>query len=138
MRKSFIFVFVLLLVLLLCGCIIKGEKHAISINSDVSPSRVSLTDREPLRIEVKVTNIDEQKEKIITEVVGTQGLKISTPQKITFVLKPDESRIITFPAELTEDALPGDYVIDVKVSTERGDVIEDKAKVRVVRKKGLL
>ncbi|RLG59652.1 MAG: hypothetical protein DRN95_01555 [Candidatus Hydrothermarchaeota archaeon] len=134
MRK----IFALLLILLLCGCIIKGGEHKIKISSEVTPSRVSLAERESLKIEVKVTNIGKQKEKISVEVGGTQGLKISMPKVTTFVLKPDESRIITFPAELTEDALPGDYVIDVKVSTESGDVVEDKAKVRVVEKKGLL
>ncbi len=134
MKKSL----ALLLILLLCGCIIKGGNHKIKISSEVTPSRVSLLEKENIKIEVKVTNIAKEKEKITVNVDGTQGLKISMPKVTTFVLKPEESRIITFPAELTEDALPGDYVIDVKVSTESGDIVKDKAKVRVVEKKGLL
>ncbi len=134
MKKSL----ALLLILLVCGCIIKGGNHKIKISSEVTPSRVSLLEKENIKIEVKVTNIAKEKEKITVNVDGTQGLKISMPKVTTFVLKPEESRIITFPAELTEDALPGDYVIDVKVSTESGDIVKDKAKVRVVEKKGLL
>ena len=134
MRK----ILALVLVLLICGCAIRGGEHRIKLDCGVTPSRVSLSDRETLKIEVKVTNIGKEKEAVRVEVTETQGLRIIEQGEKNFMLKPDESRIITFPAELSEDAIPGDYVIDVRVTTQSGDVLVDRAKVRVVEKKGLL
>ncbi|RLF56631.1 MAG: hypothetical protein DRN25_07725 [Thermoplasmata archaeon] len=127
-----------LIICVVCGCMLKTPEHKIKTSCEVTPSRVSLSDKEKLKIEVRVTNIGKNKEIVTVEVGGTEGLEISVPSRTTFMLKPEESRIISFPAELTPDALPGDYVIDVKVSTESGENVTDVAKVRVVEKKGWL
>jgi hypothetical protein len=37
-----------------------------------------------------------------------------------------------------EDAVPGNYIIDIQIRTESGDIVWDRAKITVVQEKGLL
>ncbi|NOZ58976.1 MAG: hypothetical protein GXO66_05305 [Euryarchaeota archaeon] len=128
----------ILLLLGLSGCTALGEKHTIKLESEVTPSKVSLDEPEDIVVKAKTTNIADKMVTVEVNVVETEGLNITRPKKTTFRLKPGESRIVEFRVSLNEDAVPGDYRIDVQAKTTEGDVVLDKAKLRVYRKKALL
>ena len=127
-------------IIIISGCI-EGKGHNIKLTTEVTPAKVSLDDRELISIEVRATNVGTSTEKITPDVIKTEGLVIIPPNRtgdqMTFTLKPDESRTIIFYADLMEDAVPGDYIIDVKIETDAGDIIWDRAKVRVEQEAGL-
>jgi hypothetical protein len=37
-----------------------------------------------------------------------------------------------------EDTVPGNYIIDIEVKTQEGDVVKGKAKIIVVKEKGFI
>jgi uncharacterized membrane protein len=126
------------LLLVLSGCTALGSKHTIKLESEVTPSKVSIEEPEEIVVKAKTTNIADKMVTVEVNVVETEGLSITRPNKTTFRLKPGESRIVEFKVNLNEDAVPGDYRIDVQAKTTEGDVVLDKAKLRVYRKKALL
>jgi|Deesub1362A_J573_1020465.scaffolds.fasta_scaffold00094_40 uncharacterized membrane protein len=126
----------LLAVLLIAGCL--GSSQSIKLNIEVEPNKVALEEPEPISIKVNAINIGPSRETISAGVTETQGLKVIEPNKTVFTLKNGESRTIVFTALLTTDAVPGDYIIDVQVKTESGEIVQDRAKITVVQKKGLL
>jgi len=130
----------ILVALLIPGCIsLTGEStHKIKLESEIIPGKISLEEPQSLSLEVKVTNIGKSTETITADAANTEGLNVSKPSKTTLTLKPGESRIIVFNATLTRDAVPGDYIIDVQIKTESGDVVSSAARLRVVAKKGLI
>ncbi len=130
-------VFILLL-LLISGCTISGVKDNIRVESEIVPSKINLEEPEPLSLEVRVKNVGTSTETVSADVKKTEGLSVTKPDRTTFTLKPGESRTIAFTASLTGDAVPGDYIIDVQVKTQNGDIVEDRAKVRVEEGAGLL
>ena len=131
-------VVLLFLLLSLSGCTLMGSKNTVKLESEVSPSKVSLEAPEDIVVRAKATNIADKILTVDVNVVETEGLEIIRPNKTTFTLKPGESRTVEFKATLTRDAVPGDYRIDVQVKTNENDVVLDKAKLRVYRKKSLL
>ena len=123
--------------MLILGCV-GGKTHNIKLTSEVTPAKVTLEPPpEQIRVEVRATNVGTSLEKIKADVVKTEGVVIIYPNRTTFSLKQDESRTIIFKAELTSDAVPGDYIIDVKIETESGDIIWDRAKIRVEQESGI-
>jgi len=134
---ALLLVFMLVSVLLVSGCI-SSSKHTIELESKVVPSKVSLERPEPINVEARVTNIGTSQETVTADVIKTEGLFMAYPNKTTFTLKPGESRTITFTASMTFDAVPGEYIIDIQTKTVGGDVVIDRAKLQVVKKRGLL
>ncbi len=130
------FVVLLVCLVIISGCI-GGKGHNIKLTSEVKPSKVSLDNKELISIDVRATNVGTSLEKITADVVKTEGLVIIPPNRTTFTLKPGESRTIIFYGNLVDDAVPGDYIIDVQIKTESGDTIWDRAKVRVVQESSL-
>jgi uncharacterized membrane protein len=130
----------ILVALLISGCIsLTGEsKQKIKVESEIIPSKISLEEQPPLSLEVRITNIGKSAETITADAASTEGLSVSKPNKTTLTLKPGESRIIVFNATLTRDAVPGDYIVDVQIKTESGEVASSAARLRVVAKKGLI
>ena len=128
----------LFLLLAVGGCAAIGEKHTIKLESEVTPSKVSLDEPQEIVVRAKTTNIADKMVTVEVNVVETEGLSITKPNKTVFRLKPGESRIVEFKVTLNKDAVPGDYRIDVQAKTAEGDVVLDKAKLRVYRKKALL
>jgi uncharacterized membrane protein len=112
--------------------------HSISLDSEVIPGKVSIEAPEPIYILAHAKNIGTSAETITADVIKTEGLSVLKPEKTEFILKPDESRTITFTATLMENAVPGDYIIDIQIRTKSGDLVWDRARLRVVEKKGLL
>lgn len=130
------FIAILACLIIISGCI-GGKGHNIKLTSEVKPAKVSLDNKELISIDVRATNVGTSLEKITANVIKTEGLVIILPDRTTFTLKPGESRTIIFYANLMEDAVPGDYIIDVQIKTEAGDIIWDRAKVRVAQESGL-
>lgn len=130
-------ILVLMVLILISGCTI-GERHTMKVDSDVVPSKISLGEHAPVKIEATATNIGSATETITADVRGTEGLNVTPPNNTIFTLKPGESRTVTFTAKLTKDAVPGDYILDVHIQTNSGDLIIDRIKLRVVEKKGLI
>lgn len=137
MRKQAFALMFISLLLLSAGCVSKG-KYSVKLDINVVPSKVSLESPEEISIEASVRNVGSSAIVIDADVVGTEGLQVTKPQRTNFTLKPEDSRTIIFTANLSSDAVPGDYVIDVRVKTDKGEVVEEKAKVRVAAKRGLL
>ncbi len=135
--RAVLFILLLISLLLISGCTISSRQN-IKLESEIVPSKINLEEPEPLYLEARVKNIGTATETVTTDVVKTEGLSVTKPSRTTFTLKPGESRTITFSASLTEDAVPGDYIIDVQVKTENGDMVWDRAKLRVVEGTGLL
>ena len=133
MKKSIALLACLIVIL---GCI-GGKTHNIKLTSEVTPAKVTLDDKEQIRVDVRATNVGTSLEKITADVIKTEGVVIVPPNRTTFSLKQDESRTIIFMAYLTEEAVPGDYIIDVKIETESGDIIWDRARVRVEQESGI-
>lgn len=127
-----------LLLISLSGCTIRSTRENIRLESEIVPSKVSLDEPTALSLEARVKNVGTSSETITADVVKTEGLEVTKPSRTTFTLKPGESRTITFSAKLTKDAVPGDYIIDVQVKTDNGNLVWDRAELRVVEKKGLL
>ena len=132
-----VLVFVLLLAVS-AGCILGQGKQSIKLESQVVPSKVSLEEFEPLSIEARVSNIGKTTVKVKVDVVTDEGIIIGKPPRTEFTIKPGGSRIVVFNASLEEDVVPGDYVIDIAVVTDKGDAVTGVAKLRVVQKKGLI
>ncbi|MEE9475004.1 MAG: hypothetical protein V3V36_04955 [Candidatus Hydrothermarchaeaceae archaeon] len=130
------FIALLVCLMIISGCI-GGRGHNIKLTSEVKPAKVSLDDPELISINVRATNVGTSLEKITADVIKTEGVVIIPPNRTTFTLKPGESRTIIFHANLMEDAVPGDYIIDVQIRTEAEDIIWDRAKVRVAQEAGL-
>jgi len=130
------FVVLLACLMIVSGCV-GGKGHNIKLTSEVKPAKVSLDNIELISINVMATNVGTSLERITADVIKTEGLDIIPPNRTTFTLKPGESRTIIFYASLMEDAVPGDYIIDVQIKTEAEDIIWDRAKVRVVQESGL-
>jgi uncharacterized membrane protein len=128
---------VIVVLLLITGCI-AGSKENIKLNSQVNPAKVALENREEIIIEAHATNIGSSIETITADVTETEGLSVLKPNRTVFTIKKGESRTITITAFLLEDAVPGDYIIDVKIETKGGEIVQDRAKVTVVKEKGLL
>ena len=130
------FIALLVCLMLILGCL-GGKTHNIKLTSDVTPAKVTLDQKEQIRVDVRATNIGTSLEKITADVIKTEGVIIIPPNRTTFSLKKDESRTIIFMAYLTDEAVPGDYIIDVKIETESGDIIWDRARVRVEQEGGI-
>jgi uncharacterized membrane protein len=122
--------------IIVSGCI-GGKAHNIKLTSEVTPAKISLDNKEQIRVDVRATNVGTSLEKITADVIKTEGVVIIPPNRTTFSLKEGESRTIIFIAYLTDEAVPGDYIIDVKIETESGDIIWDRAKIRVEQESGL-
>ncbi len=120
------------------GCLLSSSKSSIKLESEIVPSKISLDEPQPMTLEARVTNIGDAKETINAEAIATEGLSVTRPVRTEFTLKPGESRTITFNATLMEDAVPGDYIIDIQVKTDTGELINGVAKLRVVQKKGII
>lgn len=129
----------LILLLFSQGCtLFGGGGHTVILETEVNPSKVSLDDPQTIQLHAHAKNVGSSVETISADVIRTEGLLVAKPDKTDFVLKPDESRTITFAATLTNTAVPGDYIIDIQIRTESGDLVWDRARLRVVEKKGLL
>lgn len=128
----------IMLMVIASGCLLSSGKPGIKLESEIVPNKISLEEVQPLTLEARVTNIGKSKESITADAVSTEGLVVSKPERISFTLKPGESRTITFNATLMRDAVPGDYIIDIQIKTDTGEVITGVAKLRVVQKKGLI
>ncbi len=137
MRKVYAILFISLL-LLSAGCIYSKSKYSVKLDISVVPSKVSIESPEEISIEANVRNVGSSTITIDADVIGTELLQVKKPQRTNFTLKPEDSRTIVFTANLSKDAVPGDYVIDVRVKTDKGEVVEDRAKIRVVARRGLL
>lgn len=128
------------IIFLISGCTAfnSNVKQNIKVDSVVVPSKISLEELDtPIEVEARLTNVGASVETVSANAMATEGLNISAPDKTNFILKPHESRTVLFNATLNEDAVPGDYIIDIEVRTGRGDLISGVAKLRVERKKGL-
>ena len=130
------FIALLACLIIVSGCI-GGKSHNIKLTSEVTPAKISLDNKEQIRVDVRATNVGTSLEKITADVIKTEGIVIIPPNRTTFSLKEGESRTIIFIAYLTDEAVPGDYIIDVKIETESGDIIWDRAKIRVEQESGL-
>jgi uncharacterized membrane protein len=120
------------------GCTI-GERHTIKLDSRVIPDKVSLSSKESIKLQATATNIGTSTEIITADVGDTEGIEVVKSNSTrSFTLKPGESRVIEFDAKLTHNAVPGDYILDVQIKTNSGDLITDRVKLRVVEKKGFL
>lgn len=106
------------------------------MESEVIPSKVNLENPEPLYVEARMKNVGTSVETVTADVVKTEGLTIRKPARTTFTLKPGESRTVTFEANLTSDAVSGDYIIDVQAKTENGVIVWDRARLRVAEESG--
>ncbi len=131
-------VLLLILIVSISGCTISNSKENIRLESEIVPGKISLEKPEEVHLEAQVKNVGTSTETVTADVVKTEGLMVTKPSRTTFTLKPGESRTIAFSANLTDDAVPGDYIIDVQVKTLNGDIVTDRAKLRVVEEKGLL
>ncbi|MBU2560083.1 hypothetical protein KKA03_04220 [archaeon] len=127
MKRTFA---LLVCIILILGCT-GGKTHNIKLTSEVTPAKVTLEQKEQIRVDVRATNVGTSLEKITADVIKTEGVIIIPPNRTTFSLKKEESRTIIFMAYLTDEAVPGDYIIDIKIETESGDIIWDRARVRV-------
>jgi uncharacterized membrane protein len=128
---------ILLVMVAAPGCLL-GEKQSIKLESEIVPNKVSLEEPESLSLEAKVSNVGKNTVTITVDIIGDEGLEVSKPPRTTFTIKPGGSRIVIFNATLAEDAVPGDYIIDVTVTTDKGERITGVAKLRVVQKKGII
>ncbi len=131
-------VLLLILIVFITGCTISNSRENIRLESEIVPGKISLNEPEEVRLEAKVKNVGTSTETVSADVVKTEGLVVTKPSRTTFTLKPGESRTIVFSANLTADAVPGDYIIDVQVKTQNGNIVNDRAKLRVVEGTGLL
>ncbi len=128
---------ILLIVLLATtGCTIGNTKN-LKLSGEVVPSKISLDNTQPISLEATVKNDGTATETITIDVVKTEGVDVKRPDRTQFTLKPGESRVITFEASLTSDAVPGDYILEVTVQSQSGEYVGDRAKLRVVKSKGL-
>jgi uncharacterized membrane protein len=127
----------LFLAVFISGCTISSNRENIRLESEIVPSKVSLDSPVQVSLEARVENVGTSTETITADIVKTEGLIVTKPDRTTFTLKPGESRTVTFKANLTADAVPGDYIIDVQVKTQSGNIVWDRAKLRVVEEKGL-
>ena len=133
MERRFLFL-ALVLIIISSGCTV--DKHTIKITSEAVPSKVSLTNPEPISVKVLVKNIGTSIETVTADITKTEGVEVTTPNKTVFTLKPGESRTVTFIGRLKVDAVPGDYILDTQIRTRTGDLVTDRVKVRVVKSKG--
>ncbi|RMF89274.1 MAG: hypothetical protein D6733_06610 [Methanobacteriota archaeon] len=127
----------LLMALLLTGCAI-GTTSSIRLRGNVDPAQISLSKRTPAAIEASVENIGNSTQTVTVDVVDTEGLSIEKPERTTFTLKPGEARVATFTGILEETAVPGNYVIEIVVDTEKGERIKERVTLKVVAEKGLI
>lgn len=121
----------LTLLLLSQGCSLIGEEHQVKTFIEVKPSKLSVGNGEEVKIKVKVENIASSPLTANVDANGSEGLFVVRPERTTITLKPEESRIMDFSARIKEDALPGSYVVDIFVETDRGDVVREKAKLEL-------
>ncbi len=128
----FLPLFVLSLFLLIPGCSLLGEKHQVKVSVEVVPSKVSINEGQEVEIKVRVLNIAKGSVTVNIDAANTEGLLIVRPDRTTFTLKPEESRILNFKARIKEDALPGDYIVDIVVKTDSRDEVVEKAKLKVI------
>lgn len=122
----------LAIVLLVGGCLI-GEKHQIKVVVEVEPAKIKLDEAKEVSIRVNVQNIAKKELSVNVDAQNTEGLYIIEPERTTFSLKPEESRVLSFRAKLKEDALPGRYIVDVLVSTDTGEKVREKARLEVTQ-----
>lgn len=134
-KKLLILLFVLIII---SGCIRDDGAQTIKLVTIVEPSKVALDFPEPIYIKVRAANIGMEDQTINASVISSEGLFVSEPPRTIFTLKSGESREITFEAELSYDAVPGDYRIDVVIWTEAYDKVTQQTKLRVVEKRGIL
>jgi uncharacterized membrane protein len=128
----------LIALILASGCLFGEKSLGIKLDSEIVPNKISLEDTQSLKLETRVTNVGNTKEVITADAIATEGLDVHKPIRTNFALKPGESRIIIFNATLTEYAVPGDYVIDIQITTDTGKILLGTAKLRVVQKKGII
>jgi len=133
MDRRFLFL-ALVLLILSTGCTV--DKHTIKITTEAVPSKISLTNPEPISVKVSVKNIGTSIETVTADITKTEGVEVTSPNKTVFTLKPGESRTVTFIGRLRVDAVPGDYIIDTQIRTTTGDLVTDRVKVRVVKTQG--
>jgi len=122
---------ILSLLLLTPGCPLLGEDHQVDVSVKVEPGDFSMEENREVSVQVKVENVARNTLTTSVDAGGTQGLNMTEPQRTNFTLKPEEIRIIDFKGQVEEDALPGRYVVDVIVKTDRNDVVTEKAKIMV-------
>jgi uncharacterized membrane protein len=123
-------------ILVLVTCCIAA--NGIKLECEVKPSKVSLDDPKTISIEAHVSNIGTSIQTVDVDVVKTEGIEVVKPERTRFTLKQGESRVVTFYASLMEDTVPGNYIIDIEVKTQEGDVVKGKAKIIVVKEKGFI
>ena len=127
----------LAIVLITSGCIVGGSGKNLKLSGEVVPSKISLDDTKSIVLEASIKNDGTATETITIDVVKTEGVDVKKPERTIFTLKPGERRIVTFEASLTSDAVPGDYILEVTVQSQSGEYVGDRAKLRVVKTKGL-
>ncbi|MFQ6135740.1 MAG: hypothetical protein ACE5PM_00990 [Candidatus Hydrothermarchaeales archaeon] len=129
-------VLILLAIVLSVGCTI-GSTQNLKLTSEVVPSKISLDNPEAMQLEATIRNVGTSTETITIDVIKTEGVDVEKPERTEFTLKPGESRMVTFGSTLASDAVPGDYVLEVYVQSRSGEYVGDRAKLRVVKSKGL-
>ncbi len=135
MNKPWIAI-VLFALLVTSGCTL-GSSNNLKLSGEVVPSKISLDESKVILLEASVKNDGTSTETITIDVVKTEGVDVKRPDRTQFTLKPGESRVITFEASLTSDAVEGDYILEVAVQSQSGGYVGDRAKLRVVKNKGL-
>ncbi len=135
MHKPWIAI-VLFAILVTSGCTLSSSNN-LKLSGEVVPSKISLDESKVILLEASVKNDGTATETITIDVVKTEGVDVKRPDRTQFTLKPGESRVITFEASLTSDAVQGDYILEVVVQSQSGEYVGDRAKLRVVKNKGL-
>ncbi|HDL15427.1 MAG TPA: hypothetical protein ENH28_04665 [Euryarchaeota archaeon] len=108
-----------------------GKAHEIKVSVNVIPGKVSINYDKYIEMNVEVLNIGSKTVTANIDAGNTAGLIIIKPERATVTLKPQESRILGFKAKLEEDALPGNYIVDIIGKTDDGDTVVAKANLRV-------
>jgi uncharacterized membrane protein len=129
--------FLLIALSLLLGCTV-GTTHNIRLRGNVNPGQISLDKRMPVSIEASVENIGNVTQTVSVDVDDTEGLLVEKPQRLSFILKPGESRVIIFEGLLEETAVPGKYRIEIMAESEDGDRVNEVVFLNVVAERGFI
>jgi uncharacterized membrane protein len=122
---------------LLLGCTV-GTTNNIRLQSNLNPGQISLDKRMPVSIEASVENIGNVTQSVSVDVDDTEGLFVEKPERLSFILKPGESRVIIFDGLVEETAVPGKYRIEIMAESEDGDRVNDVVFLNVVAERGFI